>query len=231
MLIHANWVEAQTNSVLQGSSEVAYAVRALNNASLHLHPDHNKNWDNLLAISHTLVWADEHDAVLDAGAGDESAYLPGLRDLGYDNLIGCNLDRHDDYKAGLKNGILYAYADITATPYPRDCFAFVSCLSVIEHGVDWRAFLCEMRRILVPNGGLFVSFDYWPTKLQTTGRITHGAPINIFSAIEVAALLDFAESVGLEIVGKAWDPKATDSVVSWAGLNYTFGNLLLRKVP
>jgi SAM-dependent methyltransferase len=224
-----DWVQAQTNAVLQDRDAVDHACAVLHQEGLVLHPDRNKNWDNLLAIAHTLSRTDLNAAVLDAGAGDESAYLPSLYKRGYANLLGCNLDRQDDYSAGMKNGVRHVYADITATPFPSYCFDFIACLSVIEHGVDWRKFLLEMSRILVYQGELFVSFDYWPTKIETEGLITHDAPLNIFSAPEVDHLLDFANTVGLGIVDHPWNPAASQSVVSWAGKNYTFGNLLLRK--
>ena len=152
MIINGDWVRAQTNAVLQDGAAVDYACSALQQENFVLHPDRNKNWDSFLAISHTIRRAGINSAVLDAGAGDESAYLPSLQKWGYTNLLGCNLDRHDDYSAGIKNGVRQVYADITATPFPSRCFAFVACLSVIEHGVDWRKFLLEMSRILEDQG-------------------------------------------------------------------------------
>ena len=229
MFEHEAWLHSQTNKALTKRSDVDYACQALKGARLPLHPDQNKNWDNLLAIYHTLCTTDFSAPVLDAGAGDESAYLPGLKAMGYTNLLGINLDRNDDYKAGVKHGIRYAYGDITSTPFPNEIFGFVACLSVIEHGVDTFAFLCEMSRVLKVGGHLFVSFDYWADKLDTTGLVTHDASINIFSSSEVYNLIEHAAAVGLDVVLPLGSGACDEQIVNWAGLGYTFHNLLLRK--
>jgi len=224
-----DWVLANTNTALRSRSDVTFANQALLDRGLPLHPDYNKNWDNFLALYHTnSVLRSSDEPVLDAGAGDESAYLPGLKTMGYTNLIGINLDRKDDYKAGVKDGIRYAYGDITSTPFPNGTFPFISCLSVIEHGVNVPLFLGEMARILKPGGHLFVSFDFWYDKLNTAGLITHDAPINIFSNWDVMDLLDRAAAVGLT-VDPIVNTMCDEKIIAWAGLEYTFMNLLFRK--
>jgi SAM-dependent methyltransferase len=226
----SNWVSDQTNSALQGQSDVISACNKLSRQHLILHPDNNKNWDSFLAIYHAAMTTDTDDPILDAGAGDESAFLPSLKQLGFYNLLGINLDRKDDYKAGVRGGIRYAYGDITSTPFPNEIFPFIACLSVIEHGVDVRAFLLEMSRILAFGGHLFISFDYWDEKIDTAGLITHDAVINIFSEDEVNRLLAFASTCGLCLIGEPWRPICRDRVINWAGRGYTFGNVLLRKL-
>jgi SAM-dependent methyltransferase len=231
MISTTSWVVENTNTALRSTRDVTFAVHALVDKELPLHPDYNKNWDNYLALYHTWYCASDNEPILDAGAGDESAYLPGLKKLGFTNLVGINLDRNDDYKAGVKNGIRYAYADITSTPFPNDTFAFISCLSVIEHGVDVRAFMLEMSRILKPGGYLFVSFDFWETALDTTGLITHGAPIHIFSNEDVVDILAVAQAFGLQVAPERFNTKCNEKILAWAGLEYTFMNLLFRKQP
>lgn len=230
MIAITKWVLANTNKALQRHHDVTYAADALLMEGLPLHPDYNKNWDNYIALFHTQIAAPD-DPILDAGAGDESAYLPGLKKMGYTNLVGINLDRCDDYKAGVKNGIRYAYADITSTPFPNDTFRFISCLSVIEHGVDVPVFLAEMARILKPGGHLFVSFDFWDKPLDTTGLITHGASIHIFSNQDVLGILDRAATLGLKVDSGSVDLQCNEKIIAWAGLEYTFMNLLFRKQP
>ena len=229
MIVNDDWVKDQTNRALLNTQQVDLAVNVLKSAELPIHPDRPKNWDGYLAFCHTLRVAGLNEGVLDAGAGDESAYLPALKKWGYDNILGCNLDRHDDFLAGIKNGVRHVYADITKTAFQPESFAFVACLSVIEHGVDWRAFLLEMHRILRAEGELFVSFDYWYEKINTDGLVTHDAALNIFSADEVLHILDFARTLGFKLQGKAWRPHCDERVINWAGRGYTFGNLLLRK--
>ena len=226
------WVLANTNTALRSRQDVMFAAEALLMGGLPFHPDYNKNWDNFLALYHTnAVLRSSDEPVLDAGAGDESAYLPGLKKMGYTNLVGINLDRSDDYKAGVKNGIRYAYGDITSTPFPDDTFGFVSCLSVIEHGVDVASFMAEMSRILRPGGHLFVSFDYWEKALDTAGLITHGAPIHIFSSEDVWELACLADANGLKMDRESINITCDEKIIAWAGLEYTFMNLLFRKQP
>jgi SAM-dependent methyltransferase len=228
-MINEEWVWSQTNQALKHHNDVEHACQALSREEFPLHPDRNKNWDNYLAIKHTMLRSSLHEPVLDAGAGDESAFLPGLCEHGFTNLVGINLDRKDDYKAGIREGIRYAYGDITSTPFPSRIFGAIACLSVIEHGVDWKAFLFEMYRILKDDARLFLSFDYWPDKIDTTGLVTHDAAINIFSEAEVFELLDFAEKVGFRLVGSGPDTTVSEPIIFWAGRSYTFMNLLLRK--
>jgi SAM-dependent methyltransferase len=228
-MTEAEWAALQTNRALSDHRDIDIACDFLAARGLPLHPDRPKNWDSFLAHHHTYNRCSFVEPILDAGAGDESAYLPGLKKRGFKDLIGINLDRKDDYKAGVRDGIRYVYGDITSTPFPNQIFGFVSCLSVIEHGVDWRAFLLEMSRILKIDAQLFISCDYWPEKIDTTGLITHDAPINIFSATEVRKLLSFADTCGLGLVGQEWNNAVGLPVIQWAGCQYTFMNLLFRR--
>jgi SAM-dependent methyltransferase len=225
------WVLANTNTALRSIEDVKYAAADLLAHGSPLHPDYNKNWDNCLAIYHTCMCADNNDPILDAGAGDESAYLPGLKKLGFRNLVGINLDRHDDFTANIASGIRYGYGDITSTIFPNNTFQFISCLSVIEHGVDVASFMAEMARILRPGGHLFVSFDFWEKALDTTGLITHGAPIHIFSNQDVWELACLADANGLTMDRESINLKCDEKIIAWAGLEYTFMNLLFRKRP
>ena len=230
MINPISWILSNTNTALRSVRDVQFAVRALLDRGLPLHPDHNKNWDNFLAVYHTYTQLLPSDPVLDAGAGDESAYLPGLKKLGYTNLVAINLDRNDDFTAHIASGIRYGYGDITNTIFPDDTFQFISCLSVIEHGVYVPAFLVEMARILKPGGHLFVSFDFWSDHLDTTGLRTHDAPIHIFSTKNVMDILDDAADCGLLVDSESVNTKCDEKIIAWAGLEYTFMNLLFRKM-
>jgi SAM-dependent methyltransferase len=226
------WVTGETNRALQSRAAVELACEQLELRSLPLHHDRPKNWDNFIALYHTVTTGltAPGERVLDAGAGRDSVYLPGLKELGFSDLTGLNLDRHDDADAGVKDGIKYEYGDMTKTEYPSSHFDFVACLSVIEHGVDVGLFLHEMGRIIQPGGHLFVSFDYWKEKIDTSGLWTHDAAINIFSGEEVLALWDYALEVGFGLVG-GMDLNCGEPIIEWAGLKYTFANLLFQRRP
>lgn len=91
-----------------------------------------------------------------------------------------------------RGAIVYEHGDITRTKYPSASFDSITCLSVVEHGVDLGAWLCEMSRILKPGGILFTSTDYWETPIDTREQTAYGAPVRIFSRADVQEILETA---------------------------------------
>lgn len=202
----------------------------MNGLSLPLHGDRWKNWDSAIATGLTLSHTHHHDAVLDAGAcrdkSSPSAYLPGLAKLGFTNLHGCNLDEGEPVE---QDNALYQFGNITKSPYITNQFAFVSCLSTIEHGVQVEDFMLEMARIIRPGGYLFVSFDYWHEPIDTAGRSAFNAPVKIFSPYDIYGMLGSADASGFDFTAKHARLKCDQKVVNWIGLDYTFGCLLWQR--
>lgn len=230
ILEERDWVATNTNRPLQTDADAGYARVLLTKHGLPLHRERWKNWDNFLAVYHTVTRANsERDRILDAGACRDpkypSAYLPGLQKLGFRHLTGCNIDEKTRV---IENGIHYDYGDITQSPFSPRSLGFVSCLSVLEHGVDWRKFLYEQGRIIGSGGHLFLSFDYWETPIDTGNRMAFGAPVHIFDYKEVSDMIAHAADQGLHLDGN-WNYVCKDRVVNWLGLNYTFLNLLFRR--
>jgi SAM-dependent methyltransferase len=223
----AAWIAGQTNRALRTAGDVARAREATAKARLPFPPEPLKTWDNYIALYHTLRTTECDSPVLDAGTGAarQSAYLPGLRTLGYTDLTGINIVWHD---VEIVDGIVYRPGDVTRTEFPASQFGFVACLSVIEHGVDWRKFYQEMSRIIRPEGRLFVSMDYWQDPVDTKGREAFGVPVKIFEREEISQMVDHAASVGLAVEGEI-GLECEELVVSWLGLSYTFLNLLFRR--
>jgi SAM-dependent methyltransferase len=222
-----SWVLKQTNAALRDQNAAQSAKTLLNGAGLPTHPDHPKNWDTFLALFHAIANTEPFEAILDAGAERYSVFLPALRQLGYTDLTGVNLT----YGAPEDiDGIIFQHGDITGTEFPAQSYAFISCLSVIEHGVDIDAFLSESARLLRAGGHLFLSFDYWEDPVETHGQHAYGVPIRIFTRADVDDMLRSAEKFGLSISGDA-NFSCEDRVVHWQrfGLRYTFANILLRK--
>ena len=62
-------------------------------------------------------------------------------------------------------GVEYVVGDLMHTPFADNFFANITCLSVIEHQVDFEKFARETSRILAVGGKLFVTFDYWEPKI------------------------------------------------------------------
>ena len=165
----------ETNRALRSDGAIELARALTEAAGLPQHGDRPKAWENLLAVD----WADKlcglGTHILDAGAGDESAFLPGLRQLGHLWLSGCNTDTK--WGGRYADGIDIDNADITAMPYNDGAFDFIACLSVIEHGVDVPKFLSEAARVLKPGGHLFISTDYWQKPIDCGGRMAFGVPV------------------------------------------------------
>jgi SAM-dependent methyltransferase len=179
-------------------------------------------------VKHVLGDATYVDRILDAGACRDpkspSVFLPGLSEHGYQRLIGCNLD---EKRRVMERGIRYEPGDITSTTYPDGFFGFVACLSVIEHGVNEFKFLQEMSRIIKRGGKLFVSFDYWADPIDTGDRTAWGAPVRIFNADDVHAMVKYADGIGFQCA--PYTLTCSDAVINCFGLNYTFFNLLLER--
>jgi len=216
------------NRVLKTREEWVNALKEIRRLRLPPHPDPVKNWDTLAALGWILGSTRATGWILDAGAELYSMMLPWLYLYGYKNMIGNNLI----FTKPLRRGpIRYQYGDITKTDFRENTFDAVSCLSVIEHGVDLDAYFREMSRILKPNGILVTSTDYFDTPPSTKGLCAYGAPIHIFSTNEIVSALDLARKYGLEITSPI-DLSCGEKPVVWKkfGLQYTFIIFNLRKM-
>lgn len=104
--------------------------------------------------------------VLDAGcgAGYGSAELARAaeRVVGVDRAPDAIEFARAHYAAA---NLTFEEASCEALPYAQGSFELVVAFEVIEHLVDWRGFLREARRVLVPSGQLVVST---PNKLYYT---------------------------------------------------------------
>lgn len=219
------WLASQTNATLKSSQSVEKAKSMLFRASLPIHVDGPKNWDNLVAVWQTALSTDPCHPVMDVAATPESAYLPGLHRLGYRDLVSINLVEPNPRT---QDGIRYLQGDCTATSFPDDHFGFIACLSVVEHGVDLESFFRESARILRSGGHLMVSTDYWQNPVDTMGQRAFGAPVKVFSANCVMDMIRIAQQSGLLVTGNV-DLSCEQRVVNWIGMDYTFINVLFRK--
>ena len=216
------------NGVLRTRQEYQHAMRVLKKMGMLLCDDRAKNWDTLAALALIRKYFPAPEtAILDAGGEYYSCIMPSLHHSGYVNLRCINLVFMHPFRKG---NILFEYGDITRTKFKDGTFEAITCLSVIEHGVDMNAYFKEMSRILKPGGILFTSTDYWQDHIDTENKEAYGCPIKIFTAEDIRRFIRIAEFFGFESLAPL-ELDCVDKVVAWPqfNLHYTFVYFLLRK--
>jgi SAM-dependent methyltransferase len=217
------------SSVLRKESDFQHSVKTARDLGLPIHDDLPKNWDSLAAVAAiTRFCPDETCRILDAGGEVYSSILPQLEAVGYKNLTGINLTFKN--RVVKRNRIRYEYGDITKTKYPDGYFGAITCLSVIEHGVEIAAYFKEMSRILSADGILFTSTDFWHEGIDVKNKFAYGVPIKVFSSEEVREIIEIGEMHGFELIDPL-DLYCEDKVVDVKplGLQYTFMYFTLRR--
>jgi len=215
------------NAVLKSQGEVDRAISQVRKLGLPLMEDFPKNWDSLAALDLILKCTDKDARIFDAGGELYSMILPWLFLYGYRNLSAGNLV----FQRPMNRGpIVYYHLDITQTGIEPETYDAITCLSVIEHRVDLRSYLCEMSRILKPGGILITSTDYFETQVDTRGQIAYGEPIHILTREEIAEALEIAAQFGFTPTGPL-DLSTEEKVVYWKryDIKYTFVVFSLRK--
>jgi SAM-dependent methyltransferase len=215
------------NGVLKTREQLYGVLLQVRELDLPLCEDLAKNWDSLAALDSILRRVPKSGDILDAGAEMYSVILPWLASYGYKNLIGINLSFNSVTRRG---AIAYEHGDITCTRFQDGFFDAITCLSVIEHGVNLQAYFAEAFRILKPGGILITSTDYYQTAIDTRGQIAFGVPIHIFNEKEIIRALETARKAGFELTGQI-DLSTEEKVVTWDeyGLSYTFIIITHRK--
>ncbi len=216
------------NRALKDREEIESSLGQVRSIGLLPHPDAPKNWDALAALDLIIKQTNKGSRVLDAGGEIYSPLVKWLTMYGYRSIHVINLIFKQDFNRG---PIKFIHGDCTATPYPQEYFDAVTCLSVIEHGVDLKAFLSECCRILRPGGYLIVSTDYWNEPIDTAGKNYYGAPVKVFTPSEIQAFIALAESNCFVSTGEV-DCSVGSKVVQWkdVGIDYTFIVFALKKI-
>lgn len=205
-------------AVLKTINDVDNSIKEIRDLGLPIMRDIPKNWDSLIALKVILKFTDKNSKVFDAGGEIYSMILPWLFLYGYKNLSAGNLIFDEPIKRG---SIIYRNCDITKTKFDVNTYDAITCLSVIEHGIDLNEYFKEMSRILKPGGILIVSTDYFETPIDTKGKTAYGAPIHIFSKNEIVKILEIAAKFGLTPLFPI-ELDCDEKVVNWKKLNYTF---------
>jgi 2-polyprenyl-3-methyl-5-hydroxy-6-metoxy-1,4-benzoquinol methylase len=215
------------NTALQTRIDVARAVAEIRRCGLPPHSDEPKNWDLLIALGVILDRYPRGARVLDAGAAQYSRLLPWLYLYGFRRLQGIDLM----YKHPVQVGpIRYEGMDLTRTRFPNRSFDAITCLSVIEHGVELDAYFQEMSRLLAPSGVLITSTDFWCDPLDTHGKVAYGVRVKVFERAEIEEAVRRAARYGLRPT-TALELRCAERAVDWARmeLQFTFVNFVLER--
>ena len=184
-----------------------------------------KNWD-LAAILPDL----SEGNLLDMGSSDSCL----LQNVVHSKLKG------EKYGIDLRKpthplpGVNYLVGDLMDTQLPDAFFQTVTCLSVLEHGVDFLRLAQEASRLLKLDGKLYLTFDYANPKVRSRLEM-YERNWNILDASDVQVLVDCCEKCGLQLVQDI-DWSVQDAVINAAyhspdpEVSYTFGMLTFKKV-
>lgn len=212
--------------VLQNWQEIGEATLSLQRKGLPTHTDVRKNWDQFL-VYEAIASQDRNSCIIDLGCSPYCT-LNFLAALGFKNIYGIdlNIKKHE-----IENAPYHLYrGDITNTAFQADFFDFALSISVVEHGVDLRAFFKEVSRILKENGLLILTTDYWEEKRSVDASIKPlGLPWKVFDKSDIEELIIAAQDYGFVIEEDINIPPCSDQPIFWQGVEYTFIGLLFRK--
>jgi SAM-dependent methyltransferase len=214
-------------AVLKFAEEVQASIEQVQRLGLPLVADLPKNWDSLAALDLILRTTDTNSQIFDAGGEWYSMIAPWLFLYGYKNITVGNKVFDKKKRRG---SIVYEHSDITSTNFSKGYFDAVTCLSVIEHGVDLNAYFKEMTRIIRVGGVLITSADYYDAPIDTKGQEAYGEPIHIYSKNEIIQALELATRYGFSLMSPI-DLRPAEKVVHWKeyDLRFTFVIFALQK--
>ncbi len=183
-----------------------------------------KNWD----IAHII--SDLSDGnLLDMGSTDSFILKNAAIKRLTGEKVGIDLRKPNVPAAGVK----YIVGDLLDVPVPDHSFSNITCLSVIEHEVDFEMFAKEASRLLTPGGKLYVTFDYWVPRIITRIKVC-GVKWQILDDGDVKNLIDCCNRHGLNITEDV-DWTIGEKVIGPGyyspdpQVSYTFGMLVFKK--
>lgn len=132
-------------------------------------------------------------------------------------------------------GVEYIKGDLMNTPYEDNSFDTITCLSVIEHEVDYTLLAKECSRLLRSGGIIYITFDYWNPKVDTkdVGTALYGLEWNILDMADVDDLsYSFLQnSFKREIIDYALGEAVINpQFCAPYGKSYTFGIIKFEKI-
>jgi SAM-dependent methyltransferase len=209
---------------LKSRGEIPKCTRYLRRHGYRSHRLSCKDWD-LANIAKDLTDGN----LLDMGSWDsyilENALLKGL----HGEKIGIDLQEPTRQIEGVK----FIKGNCLSTPFQDNFFQNITCLSVIEHEIDFAQFAREVSRLLTQEGRLYLTFDYWNPKVKPSirifdkewkilDRIDAENLINEFKRVDLYLVDDIDWSLGTPVINDIYH--SPDLSIS-----YTFGLFVFQK--
>lgn len=215
------------NKFLQSRAEIDNCTKYLQDNGLNESGLSCKNWD----AANVLPYLRDGN-ILDMGSSGSIILENAVRK----NLVGLKTGIDLAYPENVSSpeGINLMRGDLMDTGLPDGIYNFITCMSVIEHFVDIEKFVKECSRLLAGGGQVFVSFDYWPEKIQTKGLLLYNLDWNILCKEDVEEMIIIFKENGLELSGEV-DWTIQDAVINDAycspfpKISYSFGILHFIK--
>lgn len=216
------------NKFLQSKAEVNQCTDDIIRAGLKCHGISVKDFD----LRHIIPYLKDGDGFLDLGAA--GSFI--VHNHVILNLKGrrCAIDLVDVAEHDRTSGVEYFKGSLMNTPFENESFSQITCLSVIEHEVNYTAFAKEASRLLKPGGDCFVSFDYAEPKLKTDGMKIFNLEWNVLCKADVLDLVDEMKKVWMHLTSEI-DWTTNEMVINPAycapcqDAYYTFGLLHFIK--
>lgn len=209
---------------LKSKAEVYHCTQYLKKHHYASHRLSCKDWD----IANII--ADLSDGnLLDMGSWDsyilKNAIIKGISGEKY----GIDFQKPSVAVAGVK----YVEGDLLDTGFPGSFFQNITCLSVIEHEVDFKKFASESSRLLSEGGKLYLTFDYWTPKINTDLQL-FGKKWNLFDNNDVLSVIEELQNKDLHLVQEVdWSVEKPVITAKYYSpepkTEYTFGMLVFRK--
>ena len=225
--------------VLQDWREIGEACKFLGRKGLPRHQSGEKAWD--FQLLYGLVEELGREAkIIDLGcSGVDTLRL--LHAMGFKHMHGVDLqvgwrDRMRQAvlmrRGGWRRPFRLHQRNLTRTGFAAGTFEVATCISVIEHGVDFEAFLREASRLLRSGGLLFVTADYWEETIDVSDDGgEYGLEWEVLSRADVEKLVLLAQRYGFELCdGDGSIPKGGEKCIVWHGQEFTFVGMAWRKL-
>ncbi len=209
---------------LKDRAEVEECTRFLHRNGYVSHNLRCKDWD----LAHIIPEIGRGN-FLDMGSSD--SYILKNVSLKRTNGEKYGIDRYDpDVPI---SDVTYFKGDLLKTPLPDASLDYITCLSVIEHQVDYKLFAREVSRLLTPKGKLFVTIDYWDPLLSIPVK-AYDLDWQPLDKALTLSLIGACRDRGLHLVQEV-DWRTQDQVIHCgyysphSEVSYTFGLLTFEK--